>query len=113
MTGPNQRVVPYGKKWAVKAQGSSRPSATFDTKTEATSRARQIAKKYNSKVISHRENGTTQKSSGVSKKKSVKRKVVSRAAAKKKQASRTTKKKSVKRVMKKKTARKSWWKFWR
>jgi hypothetical protein len=85
-TGPNQRVVPYGKKWAIKAQGSERATATFDTKEEAMQRARQIAKNYGSKVISHRENGTMHMSSKPTKS-SAKRKLVE-----KKTSSKTAKK---------------------
>jgi septal ring-binding cell division protein DamX len=104
--GPNQRVVPYGKKWAVKAQGSERATATFDTKEEALQRARQIAKRYGSKVLAHRENGTMQ-TSGRPTKSSEKRRLVDRKTPSKTVKKKAVKKKSVKKkAVKKKAAKK-------
>ena len=44
MARKGQHVVPTGDKWAVRKAGSVRSTETFNTQSEAITRAREIAK---------------------------------------------------------------------
>ncbi len=50
-------VVPHDGKWAVKKAGSVRASAIVETQKEAIPLGKQIAKKSNSELLIHGENG--------------------------------------------------------
>ena len=49
--GKNQWVVHHDNKWAVKGEGNSRVTKTFNTQKEAANHAREIAKNQKSEVI--------------------------------------------------------------
>ena len=51
------RVVPHNGKWAVRGEGNSRVTRTYETQRQAQSAARSIAKREKSEVVIHRPNG--------------------------------------------------------
>jgi len=55
--GKNQHVIPHNGEWAVKGEGNSRVSVTFDTQAEAIDWARATAQNQKSEMIIHRRNG--------------------------------------------------------
>ena len=55
--GKNQHVVPHNGKWAVRGEGNSRVTRTYETQRQAESAARSIAKREKSEVVIHRPNG--------------------------------------------------------
>jgi len=57
MTKRNQHVVPHGDKWAVKSEGSRRPSSVHDTQREAIERARELARNQQVELFVHRRDG--------------------------------------------------------
>jgi hypothetical protein len=57
MTKKNQHVVPHGKNWAVKVEGSSRATKIFDTQKEAISFGREQAIKHQSELFIHNQQG--------------------------------------------------------
>ena len=44
--GKNQWVVHHNNKWAVRGEGNSRVTKTFNTQREAANHAREIAKNH-------------------------------------------------------------------
>ena len=55
----NQHVVPYEENdWAIKGEGNSKYTGTFDTQKQAIRRAKEIAQNYKADVIIHRRDGT-------------------------------------------------------
>ncbi|KYG30495.1 DUF2188 domain-containing protein [Alkalihalobacillus trypoxylicola] len=52
-----QHVLTHEKGWAVQAETTKQPSAIFETKKEAISRAREIAQKKETHLIVHDANG--------------------------------------------------------
>lgn len=55
--GKNQHVVPHPEGWAVRSEGSERPSAVKPTQREAIDVATEIARNQKVEVIIHGENG--------------------------------------------------------
>ncbi len=55
--GKNQHVVPHNGKWAIRGEGNSRVTRTYETQRQAQSAARSIAKREKSEVVIHRPNG--------------------------------------------------------
>jgi len=53
----HQHVVPHEKGWAVRGEGNSRVTATYDYQDDAIVRARDIAKNYAADVIIHGRDG--------------------------------------------------------
>jgi uncharacterized protein YdaT len=53
----NQHVVPNGDQWAVKGEGNSRITKSFDTQQEAIDRAREIAINQQSELLIHNQKG--------------------------------------------------------
>jgi hypothetical protein len=58
--GKNQHVVPHNDGWAVRAEKSQRVTKEFDTKAEATSFGREIARNQQSELVIHGKNGIIQ-----------------------------------------------------
>ncbi len=56
--GRNQHVVPHEDGWAVRGEGTERPSSVHHTQDEAIQVARGIARNQQSELIIHRQNGT-------------------------------------------------------
>ncbi len=54
----DQHVLPHEKGWAVKREGASQASQTFDLKEEALDRARELANNQGARVVVHRQDGT-------------------------------------------------------
>jgi hypothetical protein len=52
-----QHVVPHDEGWAIRGEGNERYSGIFDTQSKAISRAKEIAKNYQSGVVIHGEDG--------------------------------------------------------
>ena len=55
--GKKQHVVPHNGKWAIRGEGNSRVTRTYETQRQAQSAARSIAKREKSEVVIHRPNG--------------------------------------------------------
>ena len=53
----NQHVVPHEQGWAVKSEGSTKPTQIFSTQKEAEDRAREIAKNQQSEILIHNKKG--------------------------------------------------------
>lgn len=53
----NVHVVPAGRQWAVKPEGSSTPTSTHRTQHAAEDAGRRIAKQNESELVIHRPNG--------------------------------------------------------
>jgi len=60
MAKRNQHVVPLGKGWAVKREGSSKYTAITENKRDATTIARSIAKHNKSELVIHGKDGKIQ-----------------------------------------------------
>lgn len=58
MAKKNAHVVPRQEGWAVKKEGASRASKTFDKQSDAVKYARQQAKTNKSELFVHRRDGT-------------------------------------------------------
>lgn len=54
----NQHVVPYKNGWAVKREGNKRITSKHRKQSTAINKAKVLAKRYDSDVIIHREDGT-------------------------------------------------------
>ncbi|MEP7013676.1 MAG: DUF2188 domain-containing protein [Acidobacteriota bacterium] len=54
---PRQHVVPHGKGWAIRPEGSTRATAIFRSKRDAIDRAREIAENRDSLVVVHGRQG--------------------------------------------------------
>ena len=52
-----QHVVPNGNRWSVRKAGASKASSTFETQREAISRAKDIAKRQQTELYIHGEDG--------------------------------------------------------
>lgn len=57
MTNKNQHVVPLGASWAVKREGSKKFTLITETKRDALTVARQIAKNNKSELVVHGKDG--------------------------------------------------------
>jgi uncharacterized protein YdaT len=53
----NQHAVPHGGDWAVRGEGSRRVTSIHPTQSDAVTRAREIAIRQRSEVVTHRPNG--------------------------------------------------------
>ena len=53
----NQHVVPRQEGWAVKGEGTSRATATFDRKADAVARGREIAQNQGTELLIHGRDG--------------------------------------------------------
>ncbi len=60
MAKRNQHVVPLGNGWAVKKEGSNRFTVITETKRDAVTVARQIAKNNKSELVVHGKDGKIQ-----------------------------------------------------
>jgi hypothetical protein len=61
-SGKVQHVTPHPDGgWQVKGAGNTRATARFKTKEEAEKKAKEIAKNQDSRIVSHRKDGTIQK----------------------------------------------------
>jgi uncharacterized protein DUF2188 len=60
MSKKNVHVVPKADGWAVKKEGNSRSSAVTDTKSEAESIGRDLAKNERSELVIHGKDGKIQ-----------------------------------------------------
>jgi len=58
MTGKNSHVVPRDDGWAVKKEGASRASKTFEKQADAIKYAREHARNDKSELFVHRQDGT-------------------------------------------------------
>ena len=67
MTRRNQHVVPLGNGWAVKGEGNSKYTAITESKRDATTIARNIAKNNKSEIVIHGKNGRIQVKNSVAK----------------------------------------------
>jgi len=55
--GNNQHVVPHENGWGVRGEGNRRVTSVHPTQGEAIGRAREIAIRQRSEVVTHRPNG--------------------------------------------------------
>ncbi len=55
--GKNQHVVPHEGGWGVRGAGNRRLTSTHATQGDAHDRAREIATRQQSEVVTHRPNG--------------------------------------------------------
>ena len=58
MSKPSQHVVPDNGGWAVRKSGASRASRVFETRYDAVTYARQLARKKGSTLYVHGRDGT-------------------------------------------------------
>lgn len=58
--GKNVHVVPHGDGWAARTENSSKVLKEFDTKSQATDYARNVAKNQHSELVIHGLNGRIQ-----------------------------------------------------
>ena len=56
MSKKNVHIVPQGKKWVVKPEGS-KPISSHKTQTAAAAAGKKVAKKNESELVIHRPNG--------------------------------------------------------
>ena len=56
----NQHVVPHADGWAVRGAGATRATETFERKTEAVDRAREIAQNQHTELVIHGRDGQIQ-----------------------------------------------------
>lgn len=54
---PKQHVVTHNGRWALRPEGGSRVSATFDTQAQAIQAGRVVASNQNTELVIHRPNG--------------------------------------------------------
>jgi uncharacterized protein YdaT len=57
MSKRNQHVVPHKDGWAIRAADASRATATFERKSEAVDRAREIAQNQRTELVIHGRDG--------------------------------------------------------
>ncbi len=57
MAGKNQHVIPHQEGWAVKGAGNQRATSVHDTQKQAVDAARDIARKQQSELVIHRQDG--------------------------------------------------------
>lgn len=60
MSKRNQHVVPHSDGWAVRGAGASRATETFDRKSDAINRAREIAQHQHTELVIHGRDGQIQ-----------------------------------------------------
>lgn len=60
MSKRNQHVVPHADGWAVRGAGASRATETFERKSEAVDRAREIAQNQHTELVIHGRDGQIQ-----------------------------------------------------
>lgn len=60
MSKRNQHVVPHADGWAVRGAGASRATETFERKSEAVDRGREIAKNQRTELVIHGKDGQIQ-----------------------------------------------------
>lgn len=60
MSKRNQHVVPHAGGWAVRGAGASRATETFDRKSDAIDRGREIAQNQRSELVIHGRDGQIQ-----------------------------------------------------
>lgn len=60
MSKRNQHVVPHSAGWAVRGAGASRATETFDRKSDAINRAREIAQHQHTELVIHGRDGQIQ-----------------------------------------------------
>ena len=58
--GKNQHVVPTENGWAIKGEGNSRATRTFNTKEEALEMGKRIAQNQKSELVIHGKDGAIQ-----------------------------------------------------
>ncbi len=63
-----QYVIPVGNGWAVKSEGNEKFTIITDTKREAVSVAKDIAKRYGSELVVYDKNGEIVESNNYAKK---------------------------------------------
>lgn len=56
----NQHVVPHPDGWAVRGAGAQRATETFDRKTDAVDRGREIARNQGTELLIHGRDGQIQ-----------------------------------------------------
>lgn len=59
-TNRNQHVVPHQDGWAVRGAGAQRATQTFDLKTDAVQRGREIAQNQHTELVIHGRDGQIQ-----------------------------------------------------
>ena len=57
MSKRNQHIVPHADGWAVRGAGASRATETFDRKSDAIDRGREIAQNQRSELVIHGRDG--------------------------------------------------------
>lgn len=60
MSKRNQHVVPHEGGWAIRGAGASRATATYERKSEAVDRAREIAHNQRTELVIHGRDGQIQ-----------------------------------------------------
>lgn len=60
MSKRNQHIVPHADGWAVRGAGASRATETFDRKSDAIDRGREIAQNQHSELVIHGRDGQIQ-----------------------------------------------------
>lgn len=60
MSKRNQHVVPHADGWAIRGAGASRATETFDRKSDAVERAREIAQNQHTELVIHGRDGQIQ-----------------------------------------------------
>lgn len=60
MSKRNQHVVPHEGGWAIRGAGASRATATYERKSEAVDRAREIARNQRTELVNHGRDGQIQ-----------------------------------------------------
>ena len=60
MSKRNQHIVPHADGWAVRGAGASRATETFDRKSDAIDRGREIAQNQRSELVIHGRDGQIQ-----------------------------------------------------
>ena len=63
MENHNQHVIPLGRAWAVKKEGSNRFTVITDKKRDAVKVARELAKHQKSELIIHGKDGSVKEKS--------------------------------------------------
>ena len=60
MSKRNQHIVPHADGWAVRGAGASRATETFDRKSDAIDRGRELAQNQRSELVIHGRDGQIQ-----------------------------------------------------
>lgn len=59
-TDKHVHLVPHDKGWAVKRTGNDRPSKVFEKKPDAMEQAIRVARRDNTVLVVHRQDGSVQ-----------------------------------------------------